>query len=153
MISIYLGELKVLHLLAIWGKIWQLWKLLLRSWRWQTTLESEMMSSPDALCTLLIRFASMAWTTASESSFRPTWLCLIITILATQPKFLEPCGYCTVINYTFSFHVTNLAQLAGAIKYTNYNSAERWDSPNKCPGYDTKQSDCEAPVMLELWGM
>ena len=25
--------------------------------------------------------------------------------------------------------------------------------PNECPGYDTKQSDCEAPVTLELWGM
>ena len=24
---------------------------------------------------------------------------------------------------------------------------------NKCPRYDTKQSDDEAPVMLELWGM
>ena len=24
---------------------------------------------------------------------------------------------------------------------------------NKCPGYDIKQSDGEAPVMLELWGM
>ena len=24
---------------------------------------------------------------------------------------------------------------------------------NECPGYDTKQSDREAPVMLELWGM
>ena len=24
---------------------------------------------------------------------------------------------------------------------------------HKCPGYDTKQSDGEAPVMLELWGM
>ena len=24
--------------------------------------------------------------------------------------------------------------------------------PNKCPGYDTKQSDGEAPVTLELWG-
>ena len=23
----------------------------------------------------------------------------------------------------------------------------------KCPGYDTKQSDGEAPVMLELWGI
>ena len=23
----------------------------------------------------------------------------------------------------------------------------------KCPGYDTKQSDGEVPVMLELWGM
>ena len=25
--------------------------------------------------------------------------------------------------------------------------------PNKCPGYDTEQSECEVPVMLELWGM
>ena len=26
-------------------------------------------------------------------------------------------------------------------------------TPNKCPGYDTKQSDGEVPAMLELWGM
>ena len=25
--------------------------------------------------------------------------------------------------------------------------------PNECPGYDTKQSDGEVLVMLELWGM
>ena len=25
--------------------------------------------------------------------------------------------------------------------------------PNECPGYDTKQSDDEVPVMLELWEM
>ena len=25
--------------------------------------------------------------------------------------------------------------------------------PNECPGYNTKQSDGEVPVMLELWGM
>ena len=24
---------------------------------------------------------------------------------------------------------------------------------NECPGYDNKQSDCEVPVMLELWVM
>ena len=24
---------------------------------------------------------------------------------------------------------------------------------NKCPGYDTKQSDSEVPVMLDLWRM
>ena len=28
-----------------------------------------------------------------------------------------------------------------------------YDSPNKFPGYDTKQSDGEVPVMLELWEM
>ena len=26
-------------------------------------------------------------------------------------------------------------------------------TPNNCPGYDTKQSDGEVPVMPELWGM
>ena len=26
-------------------------------------------------------------------------------------------------------------------------------TPNECPGYDTKQSNGEVPVMLELWGM
>ena len=26
-------------------------------------------------------------------------------------------------------------------------------SPNECPGYDTKQSDGDVPVMLGLWGM
>ena len=25
--------------------------------------------------------------------------------------------------------------------------------PNECPGYDTKQSDGEFPVMQEFWGM
>ena len=28
----------------------------------------------------------------------------------------------------------------------------RKDSPNECPRYNTKQSDGEAPVILELWG-
>ena len=31
-------------------------------------------------------------------------------------------------------------------------SAEGWDVPNECTGYDTKQSDGEAPVMVELYG-
>ncbi len=26
-------------------------------------------------------------------------------------------------------------------------------TPNDCPGYDTKQSDSEVPIMLEPWGM
>ena len=39
-----------------------------------------------------------------------------------------------------------MAQLAGAVEYTDCFSAE-------CLGYDIKQSDGEAPVMLELLGM
>ena len=36
-------------------------------------------------------------------------------------------------------------------KKIDYISAEGLDSPKKYPGYDTKQSDSEAPLMLELW--
>ena len=46
-----------------------------------------------------------------------------------------------------------LAQLAGAAEYTDCISAGEKESPNECPGYDTKQSDGEALVMLEFWGM
>ena len=48
-----------------------------------------------------------------------------------------------------------IAQSAGAVEYTDSFSAEGLDSPtaNECPVYDTKQSDGEAPVMLDLWGM
>ena len=44
------------------------------------------------------------------------------------------------------------AQSAGAVEYIDDFSAEEYP-PNECPGYDTKQFDVEAPVMLELWGM
>ena len=39
-----------------------------------------------------------------------------------------------------------MAQLAEIAEYTKCISVE-------CPRYDTKQSDGEAPVMLDLWGM
>ena len=42
--------------------------------------------------------------------------------------------------------------MAGAVEYTDCISAEGTPT-NSCPGYDTKQSDGEVPVMLELWGM
>ena len=45
-----------------------------------------------------------------------------------------------------------LAQPAWAVEYTDYISAKEKDFPTECPRYDTKQSDGEAPVMLELWG-
>ena len=38
-----------------------------------------------------------------------------------------------------------LAPSAGAAEYTDCISA------NKCPGYDIKQSDGEAPVLQEFW--
>ena len=46
-----------------------------------------------------------------------------------------------------------IAQSAGGVEYTDCIFAEGWDPLNKCPGYDTKQSDGEVLVMLGLWGM
>ena len=46
-----------------------------------------------------------------------------------------------------------MAQSAGFVEYTDCVSREDQDFHHECPGYDTKQSDDEAPVMLELWGM
>ena len=42
-----------------------------------------------------------------------------------------------------------IAQSAGAVEYTDCRGV----STNKCPRYDTKQSDSEVPAVLELWGM
>ena len=48
-----------------------------------------------------------------------------------------------------------IAQSTGAVEYTDCNSTEGGKPPrsNKCSGYDTKQSDGEVPVILELWEM
>ena len=43
-------------------------------------------------------------------------------------------------------------QSAGAAAYTDCFSTEGYDPHNKCPRYDTKQSDGEVSVMLQLWG-
>ena len=44
-------------------------------------------------------------------------------------------------------HLSDItAQSAGAVEYTDCFSAVGWDSHDECPGYDTKQSDGEAPA-------
>ena len=52
-------------------------------------------------------------------------------------------------------HLFVLAQSAGVgvVEYTDRTSAEGQDPPNKCPAYNTEQSDGEVPVMLQLLGM
>ena len=44
-----------------------------------------------------------------------------------------------------------MAQSARAAEYINCIAADWLNSPNKCPGYDTKQADGEAQVMLKFW--
>ena len=55
--------------------------------------------------------------------------------------------------YVFQVLKSYMVQLVGAVEYTDCISAEGYNSFNKCPGYDTKQSDGQASVNLELWGM
>ena len=49
--------------------------------------------------------------------------------------------------------IRKIAYLYIAVEYTDCVSAEGLDAPNECPGYDTKQSDGEVPIMVELWEM
>ena len=82
--------------------------------------------------------------------FRPTWLCLTIDILTTnifnhQVTVLWSTAHILFVQVFF-------AKSARAVEYTNCFSAEWQDCPNECPGYDTKQSHGEVPVILELWG-
>ena len=50
--------------------------------------------------------------------------------------------------------VTPIAQSAGGVEHSNSFSAEGKDPlRNEYPGYETKQSDGEVPVMVELWGV
>ena len=53
--------------------------------------------------------------------------------------------------YTSSY-LNLLAQSASGLEYTDCIFAEGYPS-NECPGYNTKRSEGEVPVMLELWGM
>ena len=46
-----------------------------------------------------------------------------------------------------------MTQSAGAVEYTDCIPTEGYNSPNECPVYDPKQTNGEASVMLELWGM
>ena len=54
----------------------------------------------------------------------------------------------------FTLKKRSFAQSAGAIEYIDCTSAEELDpSSNESLRYDIKQSDCDVPVMLGLWGM
>ena len=87
------------NILVTRDTIQQLWMILLRFWRWWTTLDCQMLSSPDILCMSLTGFASVAWSTAMESMILS--IPDFIEIFAIQTKFFEPSVFCIVINYIF----------------------------------------------------
>ena len=59
-------------------------------------------------------YTKLAWYSPSATSLEHNlWIegirpCLIVEVLATQAKFFQPSGYCTVINSAFSVHATKL---------------------------------------------
>ena len=92
------------------GTIWPLLLMLLpRSWRWQTMLDFDDTKlawySPSA--TFLICLDGLK-PSLGICGCKPTWPCLIAKVFATQLKFLNPSGYCTVINCIFIFCTTNV---------------------------------------------
>ena len=63
---------------------------------------------------------------------------------------------CQAIYYSqiFSHQIQCFCQLGWRCRIHQLHLCSGVGHPhNKCPGYDTKKSDCEVPVMLELWGM
>ena len=61
-----------------------------------------MQSPPDTFPVLLAKICLRI------NGFRSTWPGQIIEIFATQVKFFEPFGYCTLTNCTFTFCTTNV---------------------------------------------
>ena len=80
--------------------------LLLKTWRWWIPLECEMSSLSDTL-QVITCFYGLEHSPRIHG-FRLTWPWLIVKVLVTQAKFLEPSGYNTVINCAFTFHATNV---------------------------------------------
>ena len=98
--------------MVTWGTIQQFLLLSSKYWRWRTTLNCEMLSSPDTLRVLL----ATHWICLSglEHSlnihgFNPISPYLIIEVLDTWEKFLQPSGYKRVIsNFAFTFDGINI---------------------------------------------
>ena len=64
--------------------------------------------------------------------------------LDCEPKYYNSIKY---------IHINNCS-VGWALEYTDCFSAEgKYPLPNESPGYDTKLSHGEVPVMLRLWGM
>ena len=67
-IYIYIYKSKVSQYVVMCNTVGQLWMLLLKFWRWWTTLDWEVLSSPDTLSELLTRFYSIVWSIDAEST-------------------------------------------------------------------------------------
>ena len=100
--KVIMAEIAII-ILVMWGMILLLLIYLPQLWRWSTTLNFEMWSLPDTLQVCIYCLVH----NLRIHGFRATWLCLIITVLATQAKLLGPSGYYCIINCTITFCTTN----------------------------------------------
>ena len=90
--------------------------LLHRSWKWQSTLNCEMQTSPDTLWMLLDGFASTAWNMALES------LVLGLPNFARSSRFLQP-------KWGFLKHLASVPW-STAQRMFLFTSATLWPSSN-----------------------
>ena len=122
------------------------------SWRWWTTLDSEVPSLPDTLWALLT-----------------SRICLYG--LEHGLVILPDCwGYCILREIFWTIGLQHLHQLKHRmflVVSTELCCPVSWDCrihrlhlcrwvkprPNECPEYDIKQFNAEVPVMLKLWRM
>ena len=112
--------------IVTWG-IHHFWMLSLRLLRWLTTVDCKMLSSPHTLCDLEHSLEIL--------SFRFTWLCLIIKLLATRVKFLKTIylQYCDQLNLCAAFE-----------SYMEWNNAQHVSTP-------TITIQPSTPGTLQLW--
>ena len=91
-----------------------------------------------------------------------SWVCVCVCVRA-RVRMCVCVGYscillCVYVSVVYSVCegpcAVCVTQLTVAVEYTDCISAEgvRPHLSHECLRYDTKQSDGEAPVMLELWG-
>ena len=123
---------KFCNILVTLGTIWQLQMLFLWSWRWRTTEKCNMASSLNTLCTHQICHTDLEHSLRIYS-FRRTENCLIVKILATQAKFLESSGYCTVIKCAFIFSTIDIFDYTFIFvvfkSRTGWSNAQRVSTP------------------------
>ena len=85
----------------------------------------------DILWVLLPGFAPMASSMGiGIHSFRPIQTCLIVKVLATSVTILKQTSYCTVINCTFPFYITNIFGCFNDVM------AQLWTSKAEVPKVD-----------------
>ena len=92
-----------------------------RLWRWWTTLDCKIPSSPDTLWVLLIRFDSMTEYRFCIYSYKLTWPCWgsynLRKISWTIWSLCCDQLHCTVINCTFTFCTSNVFSYFCSIRF------------------------------------